>query len=87
IMLLSEFNQRTIASFIKKLLLPGIIFLLIFLLKGTIGIEDKIAKAFTNFDERRKENAISGEQRQRIFGDLEEIFIDYRGKYPVLGVG
>ena len=87
IMFSSEFNKTTIFNFIKKLLSPAILFLLIFLAKGSVGIEDKIVKAFANFDERREQNALSGEQAQRIFGDLQELFIDYRGKYPVMGVG
>ncbi len=84
-MIISEFTIKTGKEFFKSLVFPFIF--LFFLARGSFGLEDIIDKAYFNFDERRTINAKNGEQNQRISSDIQELFIDYRGKYPIFGVG
>jgi len=83
----SEFTIVTIKNFLKSLLLPFLLLFILFLAKGSIGIEKIIDNAYSNFDERRTINAQSGEQNQRLFGDFQELLVDYRGNHPFFGVG
>ncbi len=83
----SEFNLVTIIGFLRSLFFPIILMTFLLTLKGLSGFESTINNAFSNFEERRTINAQSGEQEQRIFSDLNELFIDYRGNYPLFGVG
>jgi hypothetical protein len=87
LILFSEFNIKTIADFGKSLFLPFLGIALFISINGFSGIINSIENAFVNFDERRTTNAQTGEQNKRLVGDLEEIFFDYRGKYPFFGVG
>jgi hypothetical protein len=87
LILISEFTIETLIEFLRSLLIPSVLFLLLFLSKGSLGIENIIENAYSNFDERRTLNAQSGEQNKRLVGDVEELFIDYRFKYPFFGVG
>jgi hypothetical protein len=71
-----------------RTLLPALTLLLLaYTFNGGLGsIQKKILIAFTNFNERREGLAKQGEERQRIFGDLEDIY-NFRGNYPIFGVG
>ena len=84
---ISEFTLETLIDFLRPLIIPFVLFSLFFLSKASLGTEKIIENAYSNFDERRRLNAQSGEQNKRLVGDLEELFIDYRGKYPFFGVG
>jgi hypothetical protein len=87
LIIFSEFNRETITDFLKSLFFPIIGLLLLLSINGSSGFIDKIKNSYLNFDERRTTNVQSGEQNQRILGDFNELFIDYRGKYPLFGVG
>jgi hypothetical protein len=87
LIIFSEFTIETINSFLKSLLLPFLLFLMLFLTKGSVGIEKIIQNAYYNFDERRAINAQTGEQSRRITWDLEELFVNSRFKHPFFGVG
>lgn len=87
LILISEFTFRTITEFLKSLFFPFLLFLLFFLAKGNFGFENIIDQAFINFNDRRVSNAQTGEQTQRIFGDLNELFVNFRGNHPFFGVG
>jgi hypothetical protein len=87
LIVISEFTPETLIDFLRSLLIPFILFLILFLSKGSLGTEKIIENAYSNFDERRSLNAQSGEQNKRLVADVEELFIDYRGKYPFFGVG
>jgi hypothetical protein len=87
LIIISEFTTEAINGFIKSLLLPIILVFLFFLSKGSLGFVNIFDKAYSNFDERRTLNAHSGEQSKRVFWDLQELFVDYRGKFPIFGVG
>jgi len=86
IMIFSEFSIKSISLFLKNLILPLVFFFSIFLLKGNIGIEEKISKAYDNFTDRVIENSQSGEQKHRLTWDLEDLY-NFRGKYPFFGIG
>jgi hypothetical protein len=83
----SEFTLDTIKNFLKSMLFPFLLLMMLILAKGSDGVEKILDTAYSNFDERRVINAQSGEQNQRIFGDIQELFVDYRGNYPFFGVG
>jgi hypothetical protein len=87
LIIFSEFTIETIKNFLKSLLFPFLLLIMLFLAKGSVGIEKILDNAYSNFDERRTVNAQSGEQNQRILGDIQELFVDYRGNYPFFGVG
>jgi hypothetical protein len=87
LIIISEFNLVTIIGFLRSLFLPIIVIALLVSVKGISGFEKTIENAYLNFDERRITNAQSGEQEKRFFSDLNELFIDYRGNYPLFGVG
>lgn len=82
----SEFNLQIFFFFIRKMIIPLIVILLVVLINGKIGLEDKILNAFDNFNERRVENATSGEQDMRIINDINDL-IKFHGNYPIFGVG
>ncbi len=82
----SEFSGQKIKEFIRNLFFPVILLFSFFLIKGDIGIGDKISKAYENFVDRVEENRESGEQQQRILWDLNDLS-NFRGKYPVFGLG
>ncbi len=86
LMLFSEFSWDRIQTFIRNLFIPLVLFFSILLVKGNIGIEDKISAAYQNFADRVDENSKSGEQKQRILWDLEDLS-NFRGKYPIIGLG
>jgi len=86
LIVISEFTGKSLLEFSKSLLMPFILLSLLFLSKGSIGLEKIMINAYSNFDERRTVNAQSGEQNQRVFGDLQDL-LNYRGKYPLGGVG
>jgi hypothetical protein len=72
---------------LTALFIPLVILGLFFTLYGNFGeIGNKIATAFDNFNDRRQSLAQSGEEAQRIEGDIPQI-LNFRGKYPVFGVG
>jgi hypothetical protein len=72
---------------LTALFIPFLILGLFFTLSGNFGeIGNKIATAFDNFNDRRQSLAQSGEEAQRIEGDIPQIR-NFRGKYPVFGVG
>lgn len=87
LIIFSEFNRETRTGFLRSLFFPIIGLALLLSINGTYGFVNKIEKAYLNFDERRTTNAQSGEQNQRISSDFNELFFDYRGKYPLFGVG
>ena len=86
LMFFSDFSSQKIYTFLRNLFFPILIVFTLILLKGNIGIEDKIAKAFDNFSGRVEENRQTGEQNQRIYWDFEDLY-NFRGKYPVFGLG
>lgn len=86
LMIFSEFSWNKVKTFIGNLIIPLILLFSIVLLKGNIGIEDVISKAYENFSNRVEENRNSGEQRGRIIWDFEDLS-NFRGKYPVAGLG
>lgn len=69
-----------------KLFLPAAFILLLFLGIGSSKFLNLIDNSFTGFMERRERGVESGEQNQRIFGDIIEV-INFRGQYPYFGVG
>jgi hypothetical protein len=87
LIIFSEFNREAGIEFLRSLFFPIIGLVLLFSISGSSGFVNKIENAYLNFDERRTINSQSGEQNQRILGDFNELFIDYRGKYPLFGVG
>jgi len=86
LIIFSELSWEKGKVFIAKMMLPFIFLFSIFLIKGNIGIEDKVINAFDNFNERRETNNKNGEESQRIFSDLNDL-LQFRGNYPILGVG
>jgi hypothetical protein len=83
----SEFTIETINSFLKSLIFPFLFLIMFLLAKGSVGIENIVGNAFSNFEERRISNAQTGEQSRRITWDLNELFFESRFKYPLFGVG
>lgn len=69
-----------------KLFLPVAIMMLLFLGIGSSKFMKVIDNSFSGFMERRDRGVESGEENQRIFGDIVEV-INFRGKYPYYGVG
>ena len=87
LIIISEFTLETISDFIKSMIVPFLILFIFFSAKLSSGGGDIIKNAFSNFETRRIENSQTGEQNQRIKSDIQELFMDYRGKYPFFGVG
>jgi hypothetical protein len=82
-----EFRKANISKILAQLFIPAVILFAIFTLKGSIGgIEGNVQEAYENFDNRRAGLSESGEEKRRLFWDLDQL-LDFRGNYPVFGVG
>lgn len=86
VMLLVEVRSDKIKSVFLQMLIPGIIVFLIFLINGKVGFEDTATLAFKNFNERRKDLDKQGEEKERLFSDVNQL-LEFRGKYPIYGMG
>lgn len=85
--LYSEFTASTIFNFVRKLFLPVILVVLFQL--GTGGgsnIEKQINTSYENFMKRFERGIETGEQDQRIFGEIEKI-LAFKYQYPLMGIG
>lgn len=85
--LYSEFTATTIFNFVRKLFWPVILVILFQL--GTGGgskIEQQINTSYENFMKRFDKGVESGEQEERISGELEKI-LAFKYQYPLMGIG
>lgn len=81
-----EARKSNIGRFVGRLIIPGVIFILVILARGQLGIESNISTAYDNYNGRLQSGIESGEQNKRIFHDFY-VITDYQGKYPLFGVG
>ncbi len=85
-MLFAEIRGLNLFLYIKRLIIPVVLVVLVFLARGQLGLESNVSTAFDNFDERRESGIESGEETNRIFGPFREVY-NFKGRFPVMGVG
>lgn len=86
LMTLNEYKTFEIGSMLSRIFLPICIIGTVLLLVGDFDITDNLGTAYQNFENRRISLKESGEEQSRLFWDINQI-IDFRGKYPIFGVG
>jgi len=84
--IVSEYRSLNFRGFFSRLIIPGILLYLFLLLKGQFGFEGTAFEAYQNFDKRREQLKESGEEQRRILWDYRDLS-EFRGKYPLLGMG
>lgn len=87
LIVITEFVNFNFARFLGRLIPAALMIYMFILLKGQLGVEEGAFKAYENFENRRIELKESGEEKKRLFWDFNDLFVDYRGKYPWFGVG
>jgi hypothetical protein len=82
----NEYSSLRKTVFDFKLFFPALFFITILIGFGSEKVSDLISNSFIGFIERRERGIETGEESLRIVGDFIEL-INFRGNYPVLGVG
>lgn len=86
LMTFKEYKTLEIGSMLSRIFLPICIIGTVLLLVGDFNITDNLSAAYQNFENRRISLKESGEEQSRLLWDINQI-IDFRGKYPIFGVG
>lgn len=85
--LITELSNSYIVRFMGKLIPVAVILYLVVLARGQLGVEQSAFKAYENFDSRREQLKEQGEEKQRLLWDFNDLFVDFKGKYPYFGIG
>lgn len=81
-----EFRDLRNMAINRRIFFPALIILVILIGTGNKSIQNTISQAYDNFTERRVGLQQSGEEKQRIFIELQQFF-NFRGNHPFAGVG
>jgi hypothetical protein len=82
-----EFRKVNISRILAQLFIPAVIVFAFFALKGTFGdVGDNVKLAYDNFDTRRNSLNQTGEEKKRLFLDLDQVLY-FKGENPVFGIG
>ena len=87
LIIFTEFTSFNFARFLGMLIPAALMLYLFILLRGQLGVEQGALKAYENFENRRVELKESGEEQRRLLWDYNDLFVDFRGKYPWFGMG
>ena len=85
-MIITEWKNFSLLKNAFKLVVPITVLVMVVLIYGNLGVSEKIQTAYDNYAERFRGGVESGEQSSRFSSSYMNL-IDFRGKYPLFGIG